>query len=231
MSTKGKVCTSKSIILNTIFRVEQLYQDGNRMFSSNRSSSVIPPSAKSVYINGKKYPLSEQVIKNIETIIGFQAKQEQNLPLHDRLIEKSAAFFGKSEFLYLQLLFFSSWGLCSHLAPQLLPLGLPKLDLQNTGVDIASLLIATGVLIQQTRQDKLAEQRSHLILQINLLTEQKIAKLIELVEALRADIPNLPDRYDLEAQIMQQATDPQVVLDILQENLEQAETEATDNDS
>ena len=183
----------------------------------------IQTSTKSVYIGGKKYPLSEQVVKNIEAIIGFQTKQQQKLPLRERFIELIAAFFGKSEFLYLQLLFFSSWAICSNLAPQLLPFGLPLFDVQEMGIDIAALLIATGVLVQQTRQDKLAEQRSHLILQINLLTEQKIAKLIELMEELREDLPTIRDRHDLEAQIMQQATDPQVVLNILQENLDSQE--------
>lgn len=186
----------------------------------DESFSTVPPSTPSIYINGKKYPLSEQVIKNIEAIIGFQAKQEQKLPWRDRVVEKIAGFFGKSEFLYLQLLFFTSWAICSHLAPQLLPFGLPLFDVKEMGVDIAALLITTGVLVQQGRQDKLAEQRSHLILQINLLTEQKIAKLIELIEELREDLPTIRDRQDLEAKIMQQATDPQIVLDILQENLE-----------
>lgn len=194
------------------------------ILSPDGSPQIISPSAKSVYIDGKKYPLSEQVIKNIETIIGFQAKQEQKLPWRDRIIEKIAAFFGKSEFLYLQLFFFTSWAICSHLAPQLLPFGLPPFDAKEMGVDIAALLIATGVLVQQNRQDRLAEQRSHLILQINLLTEQKIAKLIELVEELREDLPTIRDRDDLEAKIMQQATDPQIVLNILQENLAQEET-------
>ena len=184
---------------------------------------MIPASTKTIYINGKKYPLSEQVVKNIEAIIGFQAKQEQKLRLRDRIVEKIAAFFGKSEFLYLQLLFFTSWVICTHLAPQLLPFGLPPFDANEMGIDIAALLIATGVLVQQTRQDRLAEQRSHLTLQINLLTEQKIAKLIELVEELRTDLPIISDRYDAEAEIMQQATDPQVVLDILQDNLESTE--------
>lgn len=191
--------------------------------SSDQNTSLNPPPTRSIYINGKKYPLSEQVIKNIETIIGFQTKQEQKLPLRDRIIEKIASFFGKSEFLYLQLIFFLSWAICSHIAPQLLPFNLPRFNLQDMGIDIASLLIATGVLVQQTRQDKLAEQRSHLGLQINLLTEQKIAKLIKLIEELRADDPSIRDREDWEAEIMQQATDPQVVLDILQENLEQSE--------
>ncbi len=52
---------------------------------ASESSPTIPHSAQSIYINEKKYPLSEQVVKNIETIIGFQAKQEQKLPWHDRI--------------------------------------------------------------------------------------------------------------------------------------------------
>ncbi|MGL5834238.1 MAG: DUF1003 domain-containing protein [Waterburya sp.] len=192
--------------------------------ASNKLTPLIPASSKTIYIDGKKYPLSEQVVKNIETILGFQAKEAQKMPWRDRLVEKIAAFFGKSEFLYLQLLFFTSWVLCSHIAPELLPFGLPLFDAKEMGLDIAALLIATGVLVQQSRQDQLAEQRSHLNLQINLLTEQKIAKLIELMEELREDSPQIRDRHDLEAQIMQQATDPQIVLDILRENLESTET-------
>ncbi len=51
------------------------------------------------------------------------------------------------------------------------------------------------------------------------------------MEELRADLPTIRDRYDWEAQIMQQSTDPQVVLDILQENLEETETELPENNS
>jgi len=192
-------------------------------FKVDKSFPLIPPLVEAICIDGEKYPLSAQVVKNIETIIGFQAKQEQNLPLRDRLVEKIAASFGKSEFLYLQLFFFTSWAACTHLAPELLPFGLPLFDAKAMGIDIAALLIATGVLVQQSRQDRLAEQRSHLTLQINLLTEQKIAKLIELVEELREDLPIIRDRQDLEAKIMQQATDPQVVLDILEDNLRSTE--------
>ncbi len=56
-----------------------------------------------------------------------------------------------------------------------------------------------------------------------MLTEQKIAKLIKLVEELREDLPTMRDRHDFEAEVMQQATDPQVVLDILQDNLKSTE--------
>ena len=100
---------------------------------------------------------------------------------------------------------------------------IPNYNLDEHFLDTLALLIATGVLIYQTRREKLAEQRSHLILQLNLLTEQKTAKLIELVEKLRADLPTIEDHRDPEAERMQRATDPQTVLAVLQKNLEQAE--------
>lgn len=177
----------------------------------------------SVYIRGEKYPLPQQVIDNIETVLGFQAKQEQQDPWHEKLLTKIAAVFGTSYFLYAQILFFAVWIVWSHATGDAtLPFDLPKYRVQDQFLDTAALLITTGVLIRQSRQEKLAEQRSHLMLQINLLTEQKTAKIIGLLEELRADLPTLHDRYDWEARVMQQATDPQVVLNILKENLSSA---------
>jgi uncharacterized membrane protein len=75
------------------------------------------------------------------------------------------------------------------------------------------------VLVRQTRQENFAEQRSQLMLQLNLLSEQKIAKMISLLEELRADLPDVADRHDPEAEMMQEAADPIAVLAALQETL------------
>jgi len=180
----------------------------------------------SIFINSQKYPLPEQVLKNIETIIDLQANQERKIPWHEKILAKVAAAFGRPQFLYAQLLLFFVWSLISHVAGDALDSwSLPSLDIEEQGIDVASLLIATGVLVRQTQQDKISEQRSHLMLQINLLNEQKIAKVIGLIEELRTDSPNVKDRFDWEADIMGESTDPQVVLNILQENLEHAEEE------
>lgn len=187
--------------------------------------------AGSVIINGEKYPLPKQVIKNIETVISLQANQERSVPVAERALGKVAAAFGRARFLYSQIAFFSLWGLISHFIPDTLAQwDLPVMDLQNHGLDMAALLITTGVLVRQTQQDKIAERRSHLMLQINLLNEQKIAKVIELIEELRADTPDIANRFDWEASIMQQSTDPQVVLDILQENLDLQENPDSQED-
>ncbi len=58
------------------------------------------------------------------------------------------------------------------------------------------------------------------MLQLNLVTEQKIAKLISLVEELRTDLPNVKNRDDVEAEVMMHAIDPEAILEVIQHNLE-----------
>jgi uncharacterized membrane protein len=170
--------------------------------------------------------LPETILKNIESIISLQSKQSENTPFHQRTIEKIAVGFGEPTFLYFQIAFFLIWGCVSYFNPTALILwNLPDLDFKQDWIGITSLLISTAVLVSQTRDGKLSEERSLLMLQINLLTEQKIAKLIALIEELRTDLPDVHNRQDLEAELMKQATDPQIVLEILQEALEQANIE------
>ncbi len=167
--------------------------------------------------------LPEQVLKNVETITQHQHRRQRSTTADRRILEKIAAVFGRPQFLYFQIVFFTVWIGCSSLVNQkILPKNFPLFDLHLHGLEIFSLLISTGVLIYQTRQEKLSEERSHLMLQLNLLTEQKIAKLISLVEELRIDLPNVKNRDDLEAEVMKQATDPQAVLGVIQQNLDRS---------
>ena len=68
------------------------------------------------------------------------------------------------------------------------------------------------ILTTQRHQDELAQRRSQLTLQLATLSEQKIAKVIELIEEQRRDSPNLQSRRDPEAEDMAAPTDPQRVL-------------------
>jgi uncharacterized membrane protein len=91
----------------------------------------------------------------------------------------------------------------------------PFFWLQGT-VALSALLMTTLVLITENRQTRNAEERSHLDLQVNLLAEHKVAKLIALVEELRRDLPMVRDRIDREADAMQEAVDPHAMLDALE---------------
>jgi uncharacterized membrane protein len=167
--------------------------------------------------------LPEQVIKNVETIDRHQDRHRQNTKQDRRILNKIASIFGRPQFLYFQIVFFAVWIGCSNLAERnIITKNFPLFDLHLHGLEIASLLISTEVLIDQTHQEKLSKEQSQLMLQLNLLSEQKIAKLISLVEELRTDLPNVHNRADLEAEIMQQAIDPQAILEVIQHNSAQS---------
>ncbi len=84
-------------------------------------------------------------------------------------------------------------------------------------IGLAALLTTTVVLIKQNRVAKLSEQTAHLDLKVTLLIEQKTAKLIDLVEELRRDLPNVKNRLDSSADAMQHAMSPERVLAALDE--------------
>jgi uncharacterized membrane protein len=167
-------------------------------------------------------PLPDPIAKNINAIIELHAREERDVPAHQRAVEKVTTFFERPLFFYGLLISITLWiGLNTLSLPGLRALGFDPPPFYALGqlIDFGSLFITIAVLIRQTRQERLAEQRAQLMLQLNLLSEQKIAKLIALVEELRNDIPDVQNRYDPEAMVMQQAIDPQNVLDTLEENL------------
>jgi uncharacterized membrane protein len=71
--------------------------------------------------------------------------------------------------------------------------------------------MAALILVTQRRADVLASVRSQMTLELTILTEQKVAKIIELVEELRRDSPAVHDRIDTEAHDMATKADPQAV--------------------
>jgi len=178
-------------------------------------------------------PLPEHISQNIETIIRLQTRNERDVSRHLRVVEAMSTFFGRPAFLYTILLVIALW-----VTPNILPrrFGVRQFDPPpfawlELSLSLGSFLVTTGVLITQNRQEKLAEQRAQLSLQVNLLSEQKIAKIIALIEELRGDLPNVRNRLDPEAEVMTVAADPHAVMEALEERLaeELAEIEKQNN--
>ena len=62
-----------------------------------------------------------------------------------------------------------------------------------------------------------------LTLELAILSEQKTAKVIELLEEVRRDNPLIQDRVDQEAEVMAQPADPKSVLNVIKETHAKAE--------
>jgi uncharacterized membrane protein len=82
---------------------------------------------------------------------------------------------------------------------------------------LIAMLTSTTVLIAQNREARFEQQREHLELQINLLTEQKVTRLISLFEELRRDLPMVHNRHDPETARLQEVADTARVISALKE--------------
>jgi uncharacterized membrane protein len=72
----------------------------------------------------------------------------------------------------------------------------------------AALFMTALILATQRRADEFAEARERLMLELALLAEKRTAKLIELLERLRRDDPQIDNFHDPEARDMAHPIDP-----------------------
>jgi uncharacterized membrane protein len=164
----------------------------------------------------------DQISQNIEAVLSFYEREDQKISRPQRIVERISLFAGRPVFLALILSFVATWMCANTLLRQL---GMREFDpapffwLQG-GLGLGALLTATIVLTKQNRIERLAERRAHLDLKVTLLTEQKTAKLIELIEELRRDLPNVKDRHDPVASSLKQPMKPDAVLAALDERIE-----------
>ena len=174
-----------------------------------------PPDARDPHFESER----DQISQNIEAVLEFYTREEQKISRSQRILELISGFIGQPVFLGFILLFVALWMLANAASRQI---GMAEFDpapffwLQGI-VGLGALLTATVVLIKQNRIAKLAEQRAHLDLKVTLLTEQKATKLIDLLEELRRDLPNVKNRHDPEAAALQQSMNPGLVLAALDE--------------
>jgi uncharacterized membrane protein len=162
---------------------------------------------------------AQHIVDNVEAVAAlYEGKQQRT----QRGIEVAARFVGRPRFLITSLALVAMWVIVNALLPRF---GAARIDpppffwLQGA-VAVSAWVTASVVLISQNRQARLAEQRAHIDLQINLLSEKKVAKLIALVEELRRDLPSVGDRHDPEAQAMSVPADPRRVADAIEDRLD-----------
>jgi uncharacterized membrane protein len=161
----------------------------------------------------------ELLSQNIDAILEFYTREEQKISRSQRILENVSGFIGQPVFLGIILLFVALWMLANAVLRQL---GMAEFDpapffwLQGM-VGLGALLTATVVLIKQNRLGKLEEQRAHLDLKVTLLTEQKAAKIINMLEELRRDLPDVKNRHDPEAAVLQKSMKPDQVIAALDE--------------
>jgi uncharacterized membrane protein len=171
--------------------------------------------------------LTDILDRDIEAIVAMRMRAERKVSRHQRAIEKVTNALGRPLAIYIILLFITLWVLMSifYHALGLSAFDAPPFPWLQDIVSVSALLTTLVVLATQNRQARLAEQRRHLDLQINLLTERKVSKVIEMLAELRQDLPLVRNRQDPEAQVMKEPVDPHTALSSLNQTLQEAAKE------
>ncbi len=167
----------------------------------------------------------DQISQNIEAILDFYAREEKKISSSQRLLEQFSGFIGRPIFLGIILLFVLVWMCANVLAIGfgLIAFDPPPFSWLQGLVTLSALLTSTIVLIKQNRLARMDEMRAHLDLKVTLLTEQKAAKMIDLLEELRRDLPNVKNRDDIHAAALRQPMNPDLVVAALEEvNLQES---------
>lgn len=166
-------------------------------------------------------PADRQVLtpvleRNIEALIARRREEEAQKTLQDRLADMITRFTGSMLFVYLHLAFFGAWILINlGLTP--LPRFDPSFVVLAMFASVEAIFLSTFVLISQNRMAALNDKRSDLDLQISLLAEHEVTRILQLVVSIAEQVgvepPQTPELDELV-----QDVDPEVVLDKLDES-------------
>ena len=165
--------------------------------------------------------LNEQIDQNIEAVRELERQVDRGLDPATLRFRVLAARIGQPNFLRGVIAFVVLWALVNLLLPVFHFKAFdefPFFALQGLTA-LSALITSLVVLIGQNREAILEAQRAHLDLQLSLLAEQKITKLIALLEELRRDLPSVNNRHDQVAEGMQQSANPEAILGAMDESV------------
>jgi len=157
--------------------------------------------------------------ENLDVLADFKNQEDAQMSGAQSLIEKISNFFGNPAYFAFVVGFLVLWVLINVWA---LHTGWRHVDeppfpaLQGL-VSSNALLLTIAVLIRQNRMARLAEHRSHVDLQVNLLTEQKVTKILQLVDELRRELTQIRHRPDSDVAELSKPADAHALMHAIKE--------------
>jgi uncharacterized membrane protein len=156
----------------------------------------------------------EHVDKAVRSVTQLHSEHRGAATTSQRTINRIAAPMGRPWFIVLIGLGVALWVVGNSLANRLglEPIDPPPFAWLEAAATLFSLFLVVLLLVAQKHEDELNAHRDTLTLELAILSEHKIAKVIQLLEELRRDSPNVQDRDDPQAEQMAEPADAGSVL-------------------
>ncbi|SMF86634.1 Uncharacterized membrane protein [Azospirillum oryzae] len=156
--------------------------------------------------------LSAVLERNIQALQARRKREEVEATLQDRIADRVTRFTGSMRFVYLHLILFGGWILINlGWLPIVRPWD-PSFVVLAMIASVEAIFLSTFVLISQNRMAAVSDKRADLDLQISLLAEHEVTKLVTLISAI-ADHLGVETEVDAELDVIRQDVAPDAVLD------------------
>jgi uncharacterized membrane protein len=157
-------------------------------------------------------PSAEQLTEqNVETITSLEEAAKEQRTTTDRLAEKIAKFCGSMTFVWVHVIWFGGWILWN-VIPGLRHVDPFPFTFLTLIVSLEAIFLSTFILISQNQDSRISERRSHLDLQLNLLSEQENTKMIVMLHAIAEKVgADLTQDPHLDA--LSEETEPQRLIE------------------
>jgi uncharacterized membrane protein len=160
--------------------------------------------------------MASVLARNIRTMETRRDREESSATLEERVAETITRFTGSMRFVYLHVVMFGLWIIVNLGIVPSLPQFDPSFVILAMAASVEAIFLSTFILISQNRMTAASEKRAELDLQINLLTEHEVTKLVALVSAV-ADRMSLKTEVDSEVNELKKDVAPEAVLDEIEE--------------
>jgi uncharacterized membrane protein len=170
---------------------------------------------------GPTYPpppphgLSPVLERNIRSLQLRRQREETDATLEERVAGAITGFTGSMRFVYLHLAIFGFWILANLGWVPGVPAWDPSFVVLAMIASVEAIFLSTFVLISQNRMAAAADRRADLDLQISLLAEHEVTRLVTLVSGI-ADRMGVETEADADLAEITQDIAPEAVLDELE---------------
>ncbi len=159
--------------------------------------------------------LASVMERNIASLIERRRREEAETGWQVRIADAATRLTGNIAFFYFHLFWFGTWVIINAgFVPAIAPWD-PSFTLLGTVASAEAILLSTFILIRQNRMAEADRKHADLDLQVSLLAEHEITKIVMLTSAIADYLGLDPDIDRGELEELKQHVMPETVLDKL----------------
>ncbi len=160
--------------------------------------------------------LSNTLRQNIETLRERRRRERESASLEQKLAQRITDFAGSMRFVYLHLAIYGFWVVANLGWIPGVGAWDPSFVVLAMVASVEAIFLSTFILITQNRMSIADDRRAELDLQVGLLAEQEITKLVQLVAEISTRL-GVEEANGEDVEEMKQLVAPGEVLDAIEE--------------